>query len=170
MSFDLRLCNKNSKNRPLFYLAGPMQYTPDNGEGWRVVATRLIEGAGMGCISPLEYEEVVVGKKGLEAIHAFCSAKSEDKPSEFVMDTMHRLMVADLYAVEMSDYILVQYAGEKISGSAHECGKAWELGKKCLLVNKCKSIHDIPLWFLACFDNIFDSLEEAVNYVVEKEK
>lgn len=178
MNYRCSLCNCNlieffkildNKYRPVVYLAGPMQYTNDNGETWRQTAQKLIEGSRMSCISPLEYEEQAVGKEGLKAIQGYYTNGLEDYPSEFVVKNMHALMAADLYAVENSDYLLVYYSGEKISGTAHECGHAWTLGKKCILVNNCKSVHDIPLWFFSCFSKVFNTLEEAVNYIKEKE-
>ena len=89
-----------------------------------------------------------------------------NKGTKKFKEVMRRLIINDLGVVEMCDAVLVNYTGEKIAGTVHEVGHAWELGIPTVLVSSCE-VEDIPGWFLGLFDYRCDNFEKAVEILRE---
>lgn len=138
------------------YLAGPMEYTEDNGIGWRLEFAAALKHLGVECVIPEHEEEHIL--KGRDWVTLKRNNLFEYK------EMMREIIDQDLYFVETVDFIVVHWNGERMSGTVHEVGKAYEIGKPVYLVTP-KEFSEVPGWFLGCFTEQFHTLEALTHYL-----
>ena len=139
------------------YLCGAMEYTDDNGAGWRQeYKERLERTFDFKCIVPEDYEEDIIGDCNIRQL-------KKDKIDEYII-TVRKLIDRDIQLVEESDLIICNWNGEMSSGTFHEAGHAYLKNKESFLVTSF-NFCDVPGWFLSCFSNAFKSLDDLVAYL-----
>ena len=149
-----------SENNKLAYLAGAMEFTTDRGAIWRRRYSEALEECGITSISPLDGEDKI--KKG----HKMRELKKTD--IDQYIDIMRQIIDRDLTIVRKVDMLVVSWEGEVSTGTCHEVGYAYQLGKPCYLVTSM-SDEDVPGWFLACFTERFSTLEKLVDFLGSKQ-
>jgi len=140
------------------YLAGAMEATIDNGRGWRKEYRDKLKDLGIDCIIPEEGEDKII--KGIDLRELKKSNLKQYK------DIIRKIIFRDLEIIrKKSDFIIVKWDGEPTTGTIDEVGYNFhELHRKNYLVTSLNPI-DISGWFLSCFEEIFISLDELIQYL-----
>jgi len=138
------------------YLAGPMEHAADEGLQWRRTFDRVLKKKfGIKCIIPNDEEKKIKKKVSMR------EAKKTDLPK--YIRIMREFIRQDLEFIENVDMLITKWDGEMSAGTMGEATYAYKIGKPNYLVTSKKPV-DIPGWFLACFTEIFSSLDELVAY------
>jgi nucleoside 2-deoxyribosyltransferase len=136
-------------DRPIIYLAGPMEACQDYGKGWRFDYTLALAEWSIDVINPSLLEAEQLRLAGVATLDEFKALKVGN-PARYKA-AMRHIIDLDLCAVENSDGIICRYNGEATAGTIHEVGYAFQLHIPCYLVTNLEE-KDILGWFLACFD------------------
>lgn len=148
------------------YLAGPMEAHSDLGASTRAGYTEYLDKFNIGVIDPLVIEHSLAQERGVPAssIHLY---KASEDPTEYRMFKSHmrEIIELDIGMVEESDVLLVKYEGEPSAGTIHEVGHAYLNSIPCYLITSLPR-EKILSWFLACFDGVFPTLEEATEQLI----
>ncbi len=143
-------------DRPLAYLAGAMERSPDRGRGWRSDLRPLLDALGHDRFDPCEEERKVASD---EERAAFLEWKAAGDP-RFV-EMMRRIVRYDLDHLARSDYVIcywdehAQWSG----GTPSEVTAAWLWGKPVYVV-RAMDRADLSSWVQGCATKIFDSFDE----------
>lgn len=149
------------KNRNLTtYLAGPMEYTEDNGLGWRLVFKEELEKLQIKSILP-NFEELELVKNPQH----FNSLK-ETNTEEYI-SIMRQLIDIDLTFVLDVDFVIIKWEGERMSGTIGEAQHAYLAGVPVYLVTS-QPIKDIPGWFLGCTTEVFENLNCLMLFLIRE--
>lgn len=137
------------------YLAGSMEYSQDEGTSWRIKYKEALKKYGINCIIPNEEEKKIS--------HNVDIKKLKKENIEKYIITMRDIIKMDLSLIDTVDMLIVKWDGEVSTGTTHEVGYAYQLGKPVYLISSVP-VCDIPGWFLACFTEIFPSFEEILLF------
>ena len=154
-----RLCGQRC------YLSGPMQFTPDNGAGWRNTITPILQDMGIVVINPITKQI-----EGLQEDVAFeIKRKKLRKKQDWVGFTnlMKPVRHADLRLVDVSDFMLV------VLDMGHfPCGTYEELfcanrQKKPILLCMQQGKQFVPDWLFATipYQMIFGNMDDLLTYL-----
>ena len=142
------------------YLAGPMEFSDDNGLGWRErYAECLLNDFDIKCIIP-NYEEKGIIPNQEEFTHL-----KQTNTYEYIK-IMKKLRDMDLHFVQEADAVICRYAGEKMAGTIGEAQHASFHAVPFYLIHKVP-IKDIPGWFLSCATELYPSFSCALIDVAE---
>jgi len=136
------------------YLAGPIENSPDRGTKWREKYSKRLKRLGFSCINPIDEENKISG------INDFNKLKKTDIST--YINEMRKFIKADLEFVEKADIIICKWNGEISSGTNGEITYAYKLNKPCYLITQTE-LRYIPGWFLACFNGVFNNLEDLLE-------
>ena len=150
--------NKKDKKKSKLrvYLAGPMEYAAGAGLPWRLEYKKALKKLDMDCVIPNKEEKNVRGIKDLDNF-------KKNNITAYIQ-VMRKIIDLDLNFVETLDFIVVSWEGERMSGTVHEVGHAYEIKKPVYLVTS-KPWEEVPGWFLACCSSMFHSLDELIAYL-----
>ncbi|HZU33456.1 MAG TPA: hypothetical protein VFB79_20235 [Candidatus Angelobacter sp.] len=145
-----------------FYLAGSIEYSPDQGKGWRAEIKPALHALGHEFYDPSEDER----KKLTEAeAREFRAWKTSDLPR--FQQTMRKIIAYDLDLIEhRCDAILCywdQYAGRG-AGTQGELTFAHRHGIPVYLVCGIP-VEQISGWLLGCATEIFTSFSEFHEFL-----
>ena len=144
------------------YLCGAMESLPDNGKTWRDEYKKTLHNEfGFRCISPNDEEEELI--KGVDISYL----KRFDK--ELYTKYVKEFIKMDLKFVENVDMLVCKWDGEKITGTVHEIGYAYQLGKPVYLITTVDFV-DMAGWLIGCVSKIFSSFEEFKDYLYDTYK
>jgi len=149
---------RSLEGRKRCYLAGPMEFTTDNGLGWRLEFQKALAPLKIECFVPGVEEEKLLGISATE----FAALKTIN-PSQY-KSVMRKIIRADLDEVLSSNFVITRWEGERVSGTIGEAQHAYLNHIPNYLVTD-QSIKNIPGWFLACFTEIFGNLDELVSFL-----
>ncbi len=147
----------------LFYLAGSIEYSPDQGKGWRAEITPLLKSLGHDVYDPAE-DEI----KNLTETEAreFRSWKKDDLPR--FQNTVRKIIAYDLDLIEQQCDAIVCYwdrnAGRG-AGTQGELTFAHRLGIPVYLVCGMPT-EEVSGWLLGCATEVFadfDNFREFMN-------
>ena len=141
------------------YLAGPMEYDKDAGIGWRLQYQERLKELSISCVIPELEEDFITNQAELNDL------KKNNVPK--YVKIMRQLIDLDLNFVETLDLLVVNWEGQRMSGTVHEVGYAYQLGKPTYLVTTRPS-EEIPGWFLACFTEVFGHVDELIAHLKEQ--
>jgi len=144
----------------LIYLCGPMENALDDGIAWRRKFNNELIKMGFRCIIPNDEEAEVKKHNDMPSL------KTSDLNKYKVI--MRDFIRADLTFVSSADFTICCWNGEVSAGTMGEATYGFYLNKPSYLVTSM-SLQEIPGWFLACFTEVFSSLEELVDYLKENE-
>lgn len=144
------------KAKQIIYLAGPMEFIANAGINWRLEYQELLKPLNLECIIPELEEKIITNQAELNVLKV-------NNPEAYI-DIMRKLIDLDLKLLTGVNMVIVKWDGEKMSGTIHEVGKAYELKIPTYLVTT-KSFQDIPGWFAACFTKIFTTKYQLISYL-----
>ena len=149
----------------LFYLAGPIEYSPDKGTAWRAQIAPVLRELGHEVYDPTENE-----LKGLTETEAreFRSWKATDLRR--FRQTIQKIIAYDLDLIEHRCDAIVcywdQYAGRG-AGTQGELTFAHRKGIPVYLV--CgMPIEQVSGWLLGCATEVFTSFHELQEFLSAK--
>jgi nucleoside 2-deoxyribosyltransferase len=148
------------KKEKTAYLAGPMEYAQDNGLGWRLEYERDLSKLSIRSIIPNFEEKQILN--GLDLPHI--KKTDIDRHNQVI----RAFIKQDLRFVEDVDYVIVNWNGERCSGTIGEAQHAYLCGTPAYLVTS-KPFHEVPGWFLACFTKAFHSKRDLLAYLEAQE-
>ena len=146
------------KKNKVAYLAGAMEYAPDEGFPWRHLLSSALRDINIESIIPNDVEEKLKMGYNID--------KLKKTDITLYVEIMRSFIKADLELIESVDMVIVNWNGEKTSGTFHEVGYAYQLGKPCYLITS-KPLCEVPGWFLSCFTKIFTNTSELTRYLTE---
>lgn len=150
-----------ASKQKIAYLAGSMEYSDDNGLGWRLEARDLLTPLGIKCILPNEEEA-----QWIDDVDEFRELKKKDI-HEYVR--IHReFMKQDLDFTSTCDYFVCKWEGERIHGTTGEAQWRWQNGKDAYLVTSVP-VEEIPGWFLASFTHLFPTLKDLKKWLEKQQ-
>jgi nucleoside 2-deoxyribosyltransferase len=139
------------------YLAGPMEYTLDNGLDWRLEYRDILAEFGVKCIIP-NHEEAEL----IPDVEAFTKLKKDNYPEYKAV--MRDIAEKDITFVWDADFIICKWEGERMSGSIGEMHEAFfHAGTPCYLITT-QPLHTVPGWFGCCFEKEFRTIEEFIKF------
>lgn len=148
------------------YLCGAMEFTDDNGAGWRNDITPLCETMGIVVINPINKQI-----KGFEEDTAFthaCKLAKDNGDWDIYTELMKPIRHSDLRLVDISDFLIVV-----LDLDHYPCGTMEELfwanrSKKPILVLMKQGKAAAPGWLFATIPHqmIFSTWEEMLAYMV----
>jgi nucleoside 2-deoxyribosyltransferase len=133
-----------------------MEFAEGAGLNWRLEFKKALTKLGMDSVIPNKEETYITSQEEL--------ANFKKNNITAYIQVMRKLIDLDLNFVETLDLIVVRWEGERMSGTVHEVGHAYEIKKPVYLVTS-KSWEEVPGWFLACCSSMFHSLEELISYL-----
>ena len=148
---------KKHQNRLSCYLGGPMEFTLDEGLPWRIEFQKELAAIGVDCILPNEEE-----KKFINSQEEFNKLKTTNI-TEYIK-IMRQFIEQDLKFVNEVDLLVINWTGEKMSGTIGEAQEAYLNNCPVYLVTN-QPVEEIPGWFLACCAKVFRSLNQLINYL-----
>ena len=144
------------KKNKTVYLAGAMESLADEGLSWRRQFSTVLQSIGIKSIIPNDEEKNIKEKYNM--------AELKKTDIDKYIEIIRAFISMDLKFVENVDMLIVKWEGEVTSGTIHEVGYAYQLGKPCYLVTS-KLPHEVPGWFLACFTKTFTNLDSLISYL-----
>lgn len=152
------MLNKSRKNDNIIvYLAGPIEYTEDNGIGWRIAYSGKLATLGIKCIVP-NYEEAEIIPDPV----AFIQLKKDNYQA--YKEVTRRIIKKDLDFVHSVDFLITRWDGERMAGTVGEAQEAYLYAKCDNFLVTPRPFHEIPGWFGACMTDEFHTLDELINY------
>ena len=143
------------------YLAGPMEYSADNGLGWRLRYEQLLsEWLEIKSVLPNKEEAGIVGTP-----EEFAALKKTNLP-EYIQK-MKILKNMDLKFVQSVDAIICRWDGERMAGTVGEAQHATFHAVPFYIVCK-REFHELPGWMLACATEIFPSISCLIGALAEE--
>lgn len=135
------------RDKSIIYLAGPMESLPDWGSSWREVAVDLIHKLDMYAINPCILEDALARTRsdGAGTIQEMRSRGDWG----LIQQHMGLNIDIDLYAVSISDALLVQWHGEPMCGTVGEVTLAHHLRIPVHMATNV-AVPAIPSWLLGC--------------------
>jgi nucleoside 2-deoxyribosyltransferase len=157
--------SKLLKNKVKVYLAGAMEFAPDDGRGWRAIVQALLQKENITVFNPCTEEGDIFERYNFSSHGEFHAAKIKDY--ERFKVCMNEIAVADLKEIASSDYILAYITPDLGGGTPGEMTYArYVLDIPVIGVMHSEStVEGASGWVMACCDEIFNSLEEAVEYI-----
>jgi nucleoside 2-deoxyribosyltransferase len=146
----------SKKNKLRVYLAGPMEFAEGAGLNWRLEYKKALAKLKMESVIPNKEEKNIRGIKELDDF-------KKNNITAYIQ-VMRKIIDLDLNFVETLDFLVVRWEGERMSGTVHEVGHAYEIKKPVYLVTS-KPWTEVPGWFLACCSSMFHSLDELIAYL-----
>lgn len=177
---------KKMTNRYTTYLAGGMQFTDDNGAGWRNELIKQCNNLDIDFQDPVKLEKekleslphktlilpkkVLTRKGEIKPVNTWMElCKSHDKDQQKqAKDIMRAIKEFDLMLVAKCDFLIVKWdeSAARGSGTRAEIEFAHERGIPVLL------IEDITpsAWTTECVDEFFQDTDDLVAYLHKKYK
>jgi hypothetical protein len=151
-----------------FYLSGGMEYKTNNGTVWRDWITPELEKHHHDAISPTKLELRGEEKRDVP-IQVYLSELKTDRKFEDIRQLVREnLFRKDIFAIQMSDAIIVFYDESVQQGAGTQC-EAWEAfreGKPIYLVTEFP-VEKVPTWLIGETTQLFTSFEELLEYLSE---
>lgn len=153
--------NPRNDGRPLAYLAGAMERSPDRGREWRERLLPLLEELGHAAFNPCAEEETLLSTEERSSFRAW---KATGDPRFLPM--MRRIIRHDLAALQACDYVIcywdehAQWSG----GSPSEVTVAHVWGKPVYLVRAMPRV-ELSSWVQGCATRTFDTLEDLSTFL-----
>ena len=150
------------------YLSGGMEFKKDLGAGWRTWITEELKELNIDVVDPITIESPY--REGVPFQHALTNFKLSgnlDKVRDLVRNNLFR---KDMFGIQLSDGILIYY-DESVRRGAGTLAETWESfreGKPVYLVSDFP-MESIPTWLIGETTAIFDSFEELLIYLKDKD-
>jgi hypothetical protein len=149
-----------SGNR-LAYLAGAMEMVPDEGEAWRREYAKKLSEIGIRSIIPNDEENNIKRNVNMKSL------KTKDINKYIFI--MRDFMRADITFIEAADFFITRWEGEISAGTMGEATFAFLMKKPSYLITSMFP-KDVPGWFLACFTEVFSSIDELIEYLKKNKR
>jgi len=149
------------------YLAGPIQYTEDDGVSWREVASKFCKDTGIHIFNPVLKPRPYVSEISdeIKIIQALIAEGKFEEAHQYVKE---KIVHVDLRMVDLSDFVIA-YIDPNIHtcGSYHEVFHAWEQ-KKPVLVFVEGGRNCTPAWLIGIIKPkyLFDNLTDLLHYLI----
>jgi len=151
----------------IFYLSGGMEYKKNLGMGWREWVTQELENRRHEAINPVKLEIVEEELDHDVPIQTRLTQLKCDGKLDEVRSLVRKVLFRkDMYAIQMSDAIIVYY-DESVQRGAGTISEAWESfreGRPVYLVTDF-TLKDIPTWLIGETTQIFADFEALLEYV-----
>lgn len=147
------------------YLAGAMEFAPDGGVGWRQLVTEMLDDRGAIYFNPCTDESRILKLYDYKNGKEFVESKIID--SKRFVKCMRELAEADLVEVRSADYVFVYITPGLGGGTAGEltCAKYIYNVPVVGVWHPDANLKETSGWLYSCCDIVFDTLEEAVDYI-----
>lgn len=151
--------------RPKVYLAGAMEYSEDVGAGWRLEAQEKFQQSNIIVFNPFLDESNIFDKFEFTDHHHFYAAKINNF-SKF-KKCMQEIAIADLIELAKSDYVLAYITPTLGGGTPGEMTVARYIMNIPVIgvLDPTCEIKSTSGWVMASCDEIFTSLDEAINSI-----
>lgn len=150
-----------------FYLSGGIEYKKNLGKGWREWITEELEKRRHDAINPIKLEIVEEETETDIPIQTHLTQLKNSGKLDEVRKLVRKILFRkDMYAIQMSDAIIVYY-DESVQKGAGTLSEAWESfreGRPVYLVTDFE-YKDIPTWLIGETTQIFTDFEELLDYV-----
>lgn len=147
---------RSLEGRRRAYLAGPMEYSDDNGLGWRLQYREVLKPLNIQCVVPNEEEEDIIAGVNLQLLKR-TDVEAHNK-------ILHQFIEQDLEFVRTVDMIIIRWEGERMSGTIGEAQHAFLHNQPVYLVTT-QPIHTVPGWFLSCCTKTFETVNQLVDFL-----
>lgn len=158
---------RNNLKGHLVYLSGSIDYSPDNGHGWRDIITPFLHKHEIGVINPLKkpiINEIYQEEDNLSRIVAQMKEHGE---YDDVRDITKNIVRADLHLLDISNFVIIY-----LNLDYHHCGTYSEytygaLERKPTLTVCEQGKKAIPSWLFGLCPHqlFFNNLEELKDYI-----
>lgn len=139
------------------YLAGPMEYTNDNGLDWRLEYRDALAPLGISCVIP-NFEEAEL----IPDVAAFNQLKIDDYQE--YKRIMRLIAYKDNQFVNTVDFIITRWEGERMSGTIGEAHEAFFHAYTPNFLVTSLPFPEVPGWFGCCMEREFHTLDELIDY------
>jgi len=146
------------------YLAGAMESKGDAGLKWRREYQKILKDLDISCIIPNDEEDNIIKNLNIKELKKTDIKELKKTDINKYIKIIREFIKQDLKFIDNSDMVIVKWNGERSSGTFHEVGHAYEIGKPTYLVSSLSN-ENILGWFLACFTKRFYNLNELVRYL-----
>jgi nucleoside 2-deoxyribosyltransferase len=133
-----------------------MEYAANAGLNWRLELRNKLQPLGVECIIPNEEEKDLTPSN-------FAELKLDPATRAEYINITRQLIARDLKFVERADFLVVYWDGEKMAGTIHECGYAYQLNKLIFLITP-RDLSEVPGWFLSCCSYTFHDINEFIQW------
>lgn len=151
-----------------FYLSGGMEYKKNLGTAWRDWLSQRLQELHHDAINPvkLEVAEEEEDFGGVPVQTRLTELKAEGKLSEVRKLVRKTLFRKDMFAIQLSDAIVVYYdeSVQKGAGTLSEAWEAFREGRPVYLVTDFP-MEKVPTWLIGETTAIFKDFEEFLEYV-----
>ncbi len=147
------------------YLAGAMEFTPDNGAGWRSSVTSVLKNMRYRVFNPCTDEGMILEKYGYETGKEFLADKLADYDK--FEACMQDIAKVDLIQLAASNYVIA-YITENLRGGTDgevTCAKYIFNTPVIAVLEPGLEYKNCSGWVLACCDKVFYNFQEAVDYI-----
>ena len=156
---------ENALTTTLFYLSGPIEYSPDLGKGWRALSARFLISLGHSVYEPAEDE---IKNLTVHEAREFRSWKKSDFPR--FQKTIRKIIAYDLDLIEHRCDAIVCYwdrnAGRQ-AGTQGELTFAHRLGRPVYLICRVP-LQEVSGWLLGCASEVFPDVECFLEFMKGK--
>ena len=162
---------EDEMKKPIVYLAGAIESTPDGGVGWRRDITKPLEENGFKVFDPcIETDGEIAKMLGWDefSIKKWNALKEDNFLQVFKI--MHMVVSKDIEAVCNSDILLAKYDTYALTsaGTHGEITLARSLDKLVvILLDDHIGADNIPAWVLGCVDSIYTEEDALLRDLME---
>ena len=157
------MATRNCCRYRLVYLAGAMENTTDNGINWRVAYRDDLQDI-------LDIHAIIpgIGENLVKPINIDMQEIKVTNPTLFE-EVERRFIALDIALIEISDFVIVRYEGEAISGTTAEVHHCYMTGKPVYMVTSLP-FEQLPGWMASEIgvENIFQTLSCLIGHLGEK--
>lgn len=139
------------------YLAGPMEYTNDNGLNWRLEYKEALSTLNIECVIP-NFEEAEL----IPDVTAFNQMKKDDYQE--YKRIMRLILEKDIEFVHTVDFLITYWDGERMSGTVGEAQEAYLYAETDNFLVTPRPLHEVPGWFGACITDEFLDLDALIEF------
>lgn len=136
-----------------------MEYAVNAGLDWRLQVRQQLVPFRVACIIPNEEEKDLTPPN-------FAQLKFDPATLPYYINITRKLIARDLKFVERADFLVVYWDGEKMAGTIHEVGYAYQLRKMVYLITP-RDLSEVPGWFLSCCSYTFRDINEFIKFYGE---
>ena len=152
------------------YLAGAMEFVPDNGAGWREKVATTLDKCGIIYFNPCTDEGAVLKRHGYTNADEFHAGKT--RSAKRWTSCMRDIARDDLLQIASSDFLLVYITPGLGGGTVGEltCAKYIFNIPVIAVWHPEATKKDISGWLQACCDKHFDNFKDAITYIKSQKK
>lgn len=143
-----------------------MEFAPDGGKNWRLIADRTLRELGYQVYNPASDEQQVLEPFGLKSAEEFLALKKDPLTYGRFREVMKRIIDYDLQKLGQADAVLAKLDRTLSGGTAGEVTvMRWILNRPVYAVVSPDDLPHISGWLGACLSHIFKDLDTALDYI-----